>query len=140
MMSRIALIALMPALLLAPLSVAPLAALAEEAAPAAAPAAPNLPAITVSTVGTRLMRDRVLASGFVGAVERVQVQPLIEGQPIEALLADVGDSVAQGQVLARLSATTMDLQNAQFQASLAAARATVAQTEAQLLEAQESDD
>ena len=137
MMSRLALIALLSAL---PFAALPFAALAEEVAPPAAPAAANLPAITVSTVGTRLMRDRVLASGFVGAVERVQVQPLIEGQPIEALLADIGDSVAKGQVLARLSVTTLDLQNAQFEASLAAARATVAQAEAQLLEAQASDD
>ncbi len=131
MMLHLALAALMSAL--------PVAALAEAATPEAV-AAPSLPAITVSTVGTRLMRDRVLASGFVGAVERVQVQPLIEGQPIEALLADVGDNVAQGQVLARLSVTTLDLQNAQFEASLAAARATVAQADAQLLESQASDD
>jgi HlyD family secretion protein len=142
---------MMPPLLAATLAAAtlallPLAALAEAAAAAAeaeaeAEAAPtSLPAISVSTVGKRLMRDRVLASGFVGAVEKVQVQPLIEGQPIEALEADVGDKVAQGQVLARLSTTWMDLQKTQFEASLAAARATVAQAEAQTLEAQASDD
>ncbi len=121
------------------LSLMPLAALAETAAPAE-PAAASLPAITVSSVGTRPMRDRVLASGFVGAVERVQVQPLIEGQPIETLTADVGDMVAEGQTLATLSVTTLDLQRAQFEASLAAARATVAQADAQLLESQASDD
>ena len=131
MMLRFPLIALLSAL--------PLTASAETAAPVEQ-AAPSLPAISVSTVGTRLMRDRVLASGFVGAVERVQVQPLIEGQPIEALTADVGDNVAQGQILARLSATTLDLQRAQFEASLASARATVAQADAQLLESQASDD
>ena len=131
MMRRLPLIALLSAL--------PLTAFAETAAPVEQ-AAPSLPAISVSTVGTRLMRDRVLASGFVGAVERVQVQPLIEGQPIEALTADVGDNVAQGQILARLSATTLDLQRAQFEASLASARATVAQADAQLLESQASDD
>lgn len=131
MMLRLALAAL--------LSATPMTAFAEAATPVEAPAA-SLPAITVSTVGTRLMRDRVLASGFVGAVERVQVQPLIEGQPIETLEADVGDNVAQGQVLARLSATTLDLQRAQFEASLASARALVAQADAQLLESQASDD
>ena len=131
MMRRLPLIALLSAL--------PVTAFAETAAPVEQ-AAPSLPAISVSTVGTRLMRDRVRASGFVGAVERVQVQPLIEGQPIEALTADVGDNVAQGQILARLSATTLDLQRAQFGASLASARATVAQADAQLLESQASDD
>jgi HlyD family secretion protein len=136
MMSRLSLIAA------ALISVAPLPVLAEttETPAPAEQAAPSLPAITVSTVGTRPMRDRVIASGFVGAVERVQVQPLIEGQPIEALLADVGDTVAEGQTLARLSPTTLDLQRAQYEASLASARATVAQADAQLLESQASDD
>ena len=100
--------------------------------------APILPAITVSTVRNRVMRDRVLTSGLVGPVEQVQVQPLVEGQPIEALLADVGDIVVKGQVLARLSRSTLDLQKSQLNASLAAARATIAQADAQLLETQSS--
>lgn len=101
-------------------------------------AAPILPAITVSTVGNRVMRDRVLTSGLVGPVEQVQVQPLVEGQPIEALMADVGDIVVAGQVLARLSRSTLELQKSQLNASLAAARATIAQADAQLLETQSS--
>lgn len=94
-----------------------------------------LPAITVSVVETRLLRDVVLASGMVGPVEEVLVAPLIEGQPIETLLADVGDKVVEGQVLARLSTTTLELQRAQLNASLAAAKAMIAQSEAQQLEA-----
>lgn len=119
------------------LGMLPMAVPAQEA-----PVAPQqaLPAITVSTVVRLPMRDRVIASGLVGAVEMVQVQPLIEGQPIEALLADVGDAVAQGQVLARLSLSTLELQKSQFTASLASARATIAQAEAQVLEAQASGD
>jgi HlyD family secretion protein len=105
-----------------------------------ASAAPALPAITVSVVGTRLMRDRVLVSGLVAPVERVQVAPLIEGQPIETLFADVGDFVTAGQVLARLSSTTLELQKSQFNASYASAKATIAQAEAQLLEARSSAD
>ena len=102
------------------------------------PAAQVLPAITVSVVETRSLRDVVLASGLVAPVEQIQVAPLIEGQPIEALLADVGDKVAAGQVLARLSSSTLDLQKAQLAASLAAAKAQIAQSEAQLLETQSS--
>lgn len=126
-----------------------LAALLIAAAPAAraeSPVAepeatpPGLPAITVTTVETRLLRDRVVVSGLVGPVERVQVQPLIEGQPIETLLADVGDTVEAGQVLAVLSKSTLDLQKSQVEASLAAARAQVAQAEAQLVEAQAAAD
>jgi HlyD family secretion protein len=103
-------------------------------------AAPTLPAITVSTAEMRLLRDRVIVSGLVNPVEAVQVAPLIEGQPIETLLADVGDMVEAGQVLATLSKTTLELQRSQYVASLASARATIAQAEAQLLEAQAAAD
>ena len=99
-----------------------------------------LPAITVSTVSKRLLRDRVIVSGLVNPVEEVQVAPLIEGQPIETLLADVGDTVVAGQVLATLSKTTLELQKSQYKASLASARASIAQAEAQLLESQASAD
>jgi HlyD family secretion protein len=120
------------------LAAAPLRA--ESPAPEPAAAAPSLPAITVTTVETRQLRDRVVVSGLVGPVERVQVQPLIEGQPIDTLLADVGDTVEAGQVLAVLSASTLDLQKSQGLASLASARAQVSQAEAQLLEAQAAAD
>lgn len=130
---------ILPALLLALLpALVPALALAE-----AAPQPPSgqaLPAITVSTVVARPMLDRVIASGLIGAVELVQVQPLIEGQPIETLEAEVGDKVAEGQVLARLSLSTLELQKSQFNAALASARATIAQAEAQVLEAQASAD
>lgn len=99
-----------------------------------------LPAITVSEVGKRLLRDRVIVSGLVNPVEEVQVAPLIEGQPIDALHADVGDRVEAGQILATLSATTLELQKSQYTASLASARATIAQAEAQLLEARAAAD
>ncbi len=122
------------------LSVGATAVRAESAAPEAPSADAGLPAISVTTVGTRLMRDRVVASGLVGPVERVQVQPLIEGQPIETLLVDVGDTVAAGQVMARLSASTLDLQKSQFEAALASAKAQIAQADAQLLEAQAAAD
>ncbi|MFN3844793.1 MAG: efflux RND transporter periplasmic adaptor subunit [Paracoccaceae bacterium] len=117
--------------------VAQTASAATEPAPVAAQAAP---AITVSTVATRIVRDRVIATGLIAAIENVQVAPLIEGQPIEALLVDVGDVVEAGQILAVLSKTTLELQKSQFIASLASARATIAQAEAQMLEARSSAD
>ncbi|MEI2688148.1 MAG: biotin/lipoyl-binding protein [Cypionkella sp.] len=99
---------------------------------------PTLPAITVSTVTTRTLSDRVLITGLIGPVEQVLVAPLVEGQPIEALLADVGDKVAAGQVLARLSRSTLELQRSQLVAGLAAAKATIAQAKAQMIDAQSS--
>ncbi|MFN4201961.1 MAG: efflux RND transporter periplasmic adaptor subunit [Tabrizicola sp.] len=108
-------------------------AAAAEALPAAVPAAP---AITVAEVAPRLLSDRVIASGMIAAVEEVQVAPFVEGQPLDRLLADVGDMVAAGQVLALLSRTTLDLQRTEAAASLAAARSAIAQAEAQLVEAE----
>jgi HlyD family secretion protein len=115
----------------------PAAAQTPEATPATAIV---LPAITVSKVENRILRDRAIVTGLIAPVETVQVAPLIEGQPIEALLADVGDVVTEGQTLAVLSKTTLELQKGQFVASLASARATVAQAEAQMLEARTAAD
>ncbi|MCX7289221.1 MAG: efflux RND transporter periplasmic adaptor subunit [Rhodobacterales bacterium] len=114
----------------------PAAGLRAEEAAAPAPVVQTLPAITVSMVETMQMSDRIIASGLVMAVEEVDVAPLIEGQPLQALLADVGDLVTEGQVLAILSKTTLDLQRAEGVASLAAARAGIAQGEAQMVEAE----
>ena len=98
----------------------------------------SLPAITVSTAASRRMSDRIIASGLVAPIEEVNVQPLIEGQPIQSLLADVGDDVAADQVLAQLSTSTLELQRAQAIAGAASAKATIAQAEAQLLDAESS--
>jgi HlyD family secretion protein len=110
-----------------------------EEAMAAEKVIPVLPAITVSDVTARKLTDRIIASGLVAAVEEVQVAPLIEGQPLDALLADVGDMVTEGQVLAVLSNTTLDLQRTESIASLAAAKSGIAQAEAQLIEAEAAE-
>lgn len=86
-----------------------------------------LPAITVTKVVTRMVEDHVLASGLIAPVEQVSVVPLVEGQPIETLSADVGDTVAAGQVLAKLSTATLVLQQSQLTASLAAAQSNAAE-------------
>lgn len=132
-------IALVPLLVL-PLMAAGLPALSQSADTAATAPAEQLPAISVVALGTRHLQDHVVASGLVAPVETVYAAPLIEGQPIEALLADVGDTVRQGQVLARLSTATLDLQKAQLMASLASAQAAVAQAEAGLTSAQAQAD
>ncbi|MES2541100.1 MAG: efflux RND transporter periplasmic adaptor subunit [Pseudomonadota bacterium] len=83
----------------------------------------------------RASRRRLIA-----AVEEVQVAPLVEGQPLDQLLVDVGDMVTEGQVLAVLSKTTLDLQKTEAAASLAAAKSAIAQAEAQLVESQTTRD
>lgn len=118
----------------------PAGARAEAATDPAPGAAIALPAISVTTLERAVLQDRVIAGGLVGAVEQVLVQPLIEGQPIETLEAEVGDYVDAGQVLARLSITTLELQRSQLLAALASAQAGVAQAEAGVLEARASSD
>lgn len=103
-------------------------------------AAPALPAITVSEVTSQLMTERVIASGLIAAIEEIQVAPLVEGQPLDQLLVDVGDVVTEGQVLAVLSKSTLDLQKTESVASLAVARSAISQAEAQLVEAEAARD
>lgn len=124
------------ALSLPHLAAAPLRAESAAPAPEATPEA--LPAISVAPASLHPLTDRIIASGLIGAVEEVQIAPQVEGQPIEALLVDVGDTVSQGQVLATLSKSSLELSLAQVNAAHAAAGATVAQAEAQLVEAEAS--
>jgi len=111
---------------------------AAETQPAAdaATATDNRPAITVAKADMAVLRDKVRASGLVGAVERILIQPQIEGQAIESILAEVGDHVAAGAVLATLSDSSLSLQKSQLEASRANAEALIAQSEAQLVDAQ----
>lgn len=106
-----------------------------ETTPPADAAVSSFPAITVTLITMRKMQDHILASGLIGPVEQVYVPPLIEGQPIETLLADVGDMVTAGQVLATLSTATLTLQKSQLTASAAATKAAIAQAEALLADA-----
>ncbi len=129
------------AFLIASLLTVPADPLLAQTAPETAPVAASenvLPAISVVAASRRLLQDHVLASGMVAPVETVHVAPLVEGQQIEELLADVGDTVSKGQVLARLSQASLSLQKAQLQASEAAARSGIAQAEASLVEAKSS--
>jgi HlyD family secretion protein len=112
------------------------AAWSNEAAPARPAPQAALPAITVTTVARATIADRVRASGLIGPVERVFVQPEIEGQAIDSVEADVGDTVETGQVLARLSDASLNLQKVQIEANRASAEAAIAQAEAQLTEAE----
>lgn len=130
---------LLRALIAAAILAAPGPAMAQDDAASHAPedqgSTDTLPAITVSEVRPLRLVDRVIASGLVDAVEEVSVQPLVEGQPIDELLADVSDIVEEGQVLARLSTSTLELQLSQLAASRATADAQIAQAQASLLQA-----
>jgi HlyD family secretion protein len=84
--------------------------------------APVYPSITVSIVGTQKLRDVIVASGLVGPVDQVAVVPMVQGQQVAELLADVGETVAAGQVIARLSSSVFSLQKSELESALAAAK------------------
>lgn len=80
------------------------------------------PSITVSTVSTQKLRDIIVASGLVGPVDQVSVVPMVQGQQVAELLADVGETVKAGQVIARLSSSAFSLQKTELESALAAAK------------------
>lgn len=94
-----------------------------------AAAGPLPPAVTVVLAATRLFRDRLYVSGTLVAREEAMVGPQIDGLRITELLADDGDRVARGQVLARLDRTQLDALAAESDATLARADASVAQAQ-----------
>lgn len=106
------------------------------AQPAGTPAPERtLPSIVVTTADARMLTDRVIATGTIQAVEETYVQPLVEGLSIRSLAVDIGDSVAAGGIMATLNEDALLLERSQNEATLAKARASLAQYQAQLVEA-----
>lgn len=115
------------------------------AGPALAQAKANIPAqglpaagpsVTVTTAKVSEIVQSVVVSGSMVARDEVLVQPEVDGLAIVALQAEEGDRVGAGQVLARLSRTTLEVQKAQNDAQIARAEAAVAQANAQIVEAE----
>jgi len=107
--------------------------------PATAPAqaAPSAgPSVTVTKAKVSEIVQSVVVSGSMIARDEVLVQPEVDGLSIVAILAEEGDRVATGQVLARLSRTTLEVQKTQNDAQIARAEAGIAQATAQIAEAQ----
>ena len=96
---------------------------------AAAVAVPLPPAISVVQAATREFRDRLYVSGSLVAREEAMVGPQLDGLRITELLADDGDRVVQGQVLARLDRSQLEALEAESDAALARADAAVAQAQ-----------
>ncbi|OYX58322.1 MAG: hypothetical protein B7Y93_01855 [Micrococcales bacterium 32-70-13] len=128
--------------LLAGARLAALSLLVSAASPAlaqapAAPAGPTAgPSVTVTRAEISEIVQSVVVSGSMIARDEVLVQPEVDGLSIVALLAEEGDRVSTGQVLARLSRTTLEVQQTQNEAQIARAEAAIAQANAQIGEAQ----
>jgi HlyD family secretion protein len=114
-----------------PVALAP-ASRAAQAAPATGSQSLAVPTVTVATVAPRPMVDRLVATGNLVARQEALVSAEIDGLRVVELLADEGDTVRAGQVLARLSKETLEAQLAQNDASIARAEAAIAQATNQI--------
>ena len=83
--------------------------------------------ITVTEVNNAFIPRSLTASGSVAAIELIPVLSQATGLQIEGLLADDGDFVKAGQVLARLNDRTLRVELALAEADLARARASLAE-------------
>lgn len=106
------------------------------AADATAPTTLAIPAVSTALARTREMVDALVVSGTLVARDEVLLAAEVEGLRIVELLADEADSVAAGEVLARLARDTVTVQLAQNDASLARANAGVAQARNQIVQAE----
>ncbi len=93
------------------------------------------PAITVFPAKKQEIVETVVVTGSLVAEEEVVVGVDLDGQKIIELNADQGDSVKQGQVLARLNRDSLDVQLAQSDAALAKSDVAIAQAETQVTQA-----
>ena len=110
---------------------------AQAQTPAAQPAAAQAgPSVTVTKATVSEIVQSVVVSGSMVPRDEVLVVPQVDGHAIVEILAEEGDRVATGQVLARLSRTTLEVQKAQNEAQIARAEAAVAQSSAQIIEAE----
>lgn len=110
---------------------------AQEEAPAAEGAvAETAPAISTVEASTEEIVATTTVTGSLIAREEVIVGVDVEGFKIVELLAEVGDVVEAGDVLARLDAATIDIQLAQNTSQLARADAAIAQARASIAQAE----
>ena len=127
--ARTALLAVLMAASLAAPGTGPASAAPEPAS------TPRPPSVTVATAARGEVRDLVIVTGSFVAREEVLISPEVDGLAIVEILAEEGDRVGAGQVLARLNRAMLDVQLAQNAAQIARAEASIAQSNASIAEA-----
>jgi HlyD family secretion protein len=132
--------ALLGGLLIANVALAAAPAAAQPAAPPSGSApAPSAQAaqnqvVTVTPAHYASFTDSVMVTGSLAPREEVLVGPEIDGLRIVELLAQEGDEVQKGQVLARLSKDLIEAQLAQNSAKLVRANASIEQARLMITE------
>lgn len=108
------------------------------AAESPASPAPVAPMVTVVKAVKREVTASTIVAGTLVPREDVYVLPEVDGLVIDSILAEAGDTVREGQVLARLSRSMLDVQLVQNTATLARNDAAIAQARAQIADAEAS--
>lgn len=94
--------------------------------------------VSVVAVDEREMIGRVPISGTLVPREEVLIYPQVNGYPIDAIFVDIGDTVDEGDVLARVNSQTLVALLAQAEAELARATASLRQALSQITAAEAS--
>ena len=128
---RVSTAALAALALIAPVA-AGVAHAADDPATEEQPVVAAIPSVTVAAAAMAEVQAHVPMTGTLVARQQVQVFPQVTGYEITELLVEAGDEVAQGQVLARLSDTTLKAQLAQAEAEWQRATAGVRQARSQI--------
>lgn len=92
-------------------------------------AAPPVMTVTVESPRQTVMAVRLPVDGDVAAWEEATLASEVNGQQLVEVLANIGDQVEKGQILARFSAQTSQSEVKRAQASLAEARAALVEAE-----------
>ncbi|MET0605258.1 MAG: efflux RND transporter periplasmic adaptor subunit [Beijerinckiaceae bacterium] len=111
-------------------------ALAAQAADNKAQTSAPPPAVTVVRAASTELAETVFVTGTLTPRDEVLVGPEIDGLRIVELSAEEGDRVNAGQVLARLSRETLEIQLLQNSASLARVDAQIDQAKSQIAQAE----
>lgn len=99
---------------------------------------PAGPRVTVTKAVRGELVETVAVTGTLVARDEVLIGPEIDGFRLVEILAEEGDRIEKGQVLARLSRETLDAQLAQNDAAIAKTEAAIAQARNQIATAEAS--
>lgn len=116
------------------------AAHAQEAAAPATPVTNGAPTISVIVAQKKQIAQDLVVTGSFAAGANVLVSPLVSGYPVIEILAEEGDTVKAGQLLARLDANDVDIQLLQNSAALASNDAELAQAKNKIQQAKINKD
>ena len=96
-------------------------------------------ATTLARAERHSITETLAVTGSLAAREEIVVGAEVDGLRIVELLADVGDRVEKGQVLARLDGAMLQTQLAQNTSTIAKAEASIAQARASIAETQAAE-